>query len=101
MRPQSFDLLAGASDADLGETATLTVGNVKFALNGGTAQHAPTGVTLTGTTLHVDPSAFAYLGEGQTATITVTYNVIDAHGASVAQTETITITGVNDELHHQ
>ncbi|SNS54844.1 FecR family protein [Tardiphaga sp. OK246] len=95
---QSFNLLAGASDADLGETATLTVGNVKFALNGGTAQQAaPTGVTLTGTTLHVDPSAFAYLGEGQTATITVTYNVIDAHGASVAQTETITVTGVNDQ----
>jgi VCBS repeat-containing protein len=94
---QSFNLLAGASDADLGETATLTVGNVKFALNGGTAQQAaPTGVTLTGTTLHVDPSAFAYLGEGQTATITVTYNVIDAHGATVAQTETITVTGTND-----
>ncbi len=94
---QSFNLLAGASDADLGETATLTVGNVKFALNGGAAQSAaPTGVTLTGTTLHVDPHAFAYLGEGQTATITVTYNIIDAHGASVAQTETITITGVND-----
>ncbi|UFS75488.1 VCBS domain-containing protein [Tardiphaga sp. 37S4] len=95
--PQSFDLLAGASDADLGETATLTVGNLKFALNGGTAQQAaPTGVTLTGTTLHVDPHAFAYLGEGQTATITVTYSVIDPHGASVAQTETITITGTND-----
>jgi VCBS repeat-containing protein len=94
---QSFNLLAGASDADLGETATLTVGNVKFALNGGTAQQAaPTGVTLTGTTLHIDPSAFAYLGEGQTATITVTYNVIDAHGATVAQTETITVTGTND-----
>lgn len=94
---QSFNLLAGASDADLGETATLTVGNVKFALNGGTAQPAaPTGVTLNGTTLHVDPSAFAYLGEGQTATLKVTYNIIDAHGASVAQTETITITGVND-----
>ncbi|MES2028958.1 MAG: FecR domain-containing protein, partial [Pseudomonadota bacterium] len=62
---QSFNLLAGASDADLGETATLTVGNVKFALNGGAAQSAaPTGVTLTGTTLHVDPHAFAYLGEG-------------------------------------
>ncbi|WNV07127.1 cadherin-like domain-containing protein [Tardiphaga sp. 709] len=95
---QSFNLLAGASDADLGETATLTVGNVKFALNGGTAQNAaPTGVTLTGTTLHVDPSAFAYLGQGQIATITVTYNVIDAHGATVAQTETITVTGVNDQ----
>ncbi|SEH75526.1 cadherin-like domain-containing protein [Tardiphaga sp. OK245] len=94
---QSFNLLAGASDADLGETATLTVGNVKFALNGGFAQPAaPTGVTLNGTTLHVDPGAFAYLGEGQTATIKVTYNIIDAHGASVAQTETITITGVND-----
>lgn len=94
---QNFNLLAGASDADLGETATLTVGNVKFALNGGTAQPgAPAGVTLVGTTLHVDPGAFAYLGEGQTATLKVSYNIIDAHGASVAQTETITITGTND-----
>ncbi len=95
---QSFNLLAGASDPDLGETATLSVGNVKYSLNGSPAQAgAPTGVTLNGTSLHVDPSAFAYLGEGQTATLVVSYTITDAQGASIAQTETITITGVNDQ----
>ncbi|MCX7317958.1 MAG: FecR domain-containing protein [Hyphomicrobiales bacterium] len=93
---QSFDLLAGASDPDLGETATLTIGNLAFKLNGGPVQSAPAGVTLNGTALLVDPTAFAYLGAGQIATITVTYSIIDAHGATVPQTETITVTGVND-----
>lgn len=95
---QSFDLLAGASDPDLGETATLSIANVKYSLNGSPAQAgAPSGVTLTGTSLHVDPAAFAYLAEGQTATLVVSYTITDAHGASVTQTETITITGVNDQ----
>jgi len=94
---QSFDLLAGASDADLGETATLTVGNVKYLLDGSPVQPgALTGVTLNGTSLHVDPAAFAYLGAGQVATLVVSYIIIDAQGASVTQTQTITITGTND-----
>lgn len=94
---RSFDLLTGASDPDLGETATLTIGGIKFSLNGSPAQPAaPGGVTLDGSTLHVDPNAFAYLGAGETATVTVSYRIIDAHGASVPQSETITITGVND-----
>ncbi len=93
---KSFDLLAGATDPDLGETATLTIGNLTFKLNGVAVQTAPVGVTLTGTMLRVDPAAFAYLAAGQIATITVTYSIIDAHGASVPQTETITVTGVND-----
>ncbi|MGM4895127.1 cadherin-like domain-containing protein [Tardiphaga sp. 839_C3_N1_4] len=93
---QSFDLLAGASDADLGETATLTVSNVKFSLNNGAPANTQAGVTLNGATLEIGANAFAYLGEGETATLKVTYNITDAHGASIAQTETITITGVND-----
>ncbi|MGM4921186.1 cadherin-like domain-containing protein [Tardiphaga sp. 813_E8_N1_3] len=93
---QTFDLLAGASDADLGETATLTVSSVKFSLNNGAPTNTHTGVTLNGTKLEITPNAFAYLDEGETATLKVTYNIIDAHGATVAQTETITITGVND-----
>ena len=95
---QSFNLLTGASDPDLGETATLSIGNVKYSLDGSPAQAgAPSGVTLNGTSLHVDPAAFAYLGEGQTATLVVSYTITDAHGASVTQTEAISITGVNDQ----
>src|SRR4030095_2075990 len=56
------------------------------------------GVSLTGHTLKVDPSdpAFDHLAAGEQTTITVSYNVKDAQGATVPQTETITITGTND-----
>jgi VCBS repeat-containing protein len=93
------DLLAGASDVDTGETATLSVKNVQYAVDGGTASAAvPDGLSLTGSTLTVDPksSAFDHLAACQTTTIIVSYDVTDAHGATVAQTETITVTGTND-----
>ncbi len=41
-----------------------------------------------------DPS-FDHLAFGETTKIVVSYNVVDAHGAAVGQTETITITGTN------
>jgi hypothetical protein len=96
--PSSFDLLAGAADPDLGETATLSISNVRYSLDGSPAQPgAPSGVTLNGASLQVNPAAFSYLGEGQTATLVVSYTITDVHGASVTQSETITITGVNDQ----
>lgn len=96
--PSSFDLLAGAADPDLGETATLSISNVRYSFDGSPAQtSAPNGVTLNGTLLQLNPAAFTYLGEGQTATLVVSYTITDVHGASVTQTETITITGVNDQ----
>lgn len=55
-----------------------------------------TGVTLDGDTLHVDPNAYDSLAVGEHATITVSYNVVDGNGGSVAQTATITINGAND-----
>ncbi|MES2482322.1 MAG: cadherin-like domain-containing protein, partial [Pseudomonadota bacterium] len=81
------DLLAGASDADFGDV--LSVSDV---------QGLEAGVTLTGTTLTVDPtsSVFQSLALGEDKVITITYNVTDEHGASVAQSATITITGTND-----
>jgi VCBS repeat-containing protein len=95
--PQTVNLLDGATDPDSGDTATLSVSHVKYALGNAPASvNPPTGISLIGTTLHVDPAAFAYLGAGQTAKIVVTYDVIDTHGATVAQTETITVTGTND-----
>jgi VCBS repeat-containing protein len=85
----SIDLLAGAEDVDSGETATLSVQNV----NG-----LQDGITLNGNTLDVDPAdaAFLYLGVGDTEVITVTYDVKDAQGATVAQSATIRVTGTND-----
>ena len=93
------DLLAGATDPDDGETASLAVTNVHYSIGSGTlSASAPAGISLTGTTLSVDPTnaAFAHLALGQSTTIVVSYNVTDVHGASVAQTETITVVGTND-----
>ncbi|MBX9647849.1 MAG: VCBS domain-containing protein, partial [Xanthobacteraceae bacterium] len=96
----SRNLLTGASDVDHGETATLSVANLSYSVNGGTASSSTPGVSLDpdGYTLKINPSdpAFEYLGVGKHTTITVSYDVKDAHGATVHQTETITITGTND-----
>ena len=95
----SLNLLSGASDVDHGETATLTVTNVGYTVDGGpSSATAPAGVSLSGSSLTVDPTnaAFDHLAQGATTTIVVSYNVTDVHGATVAQTETIVITGTND-----
>ena len=95
----TLNLLSGASDVDDGETATLSITNVSYTVNGGAPSGtAPAGVSLSGNTLAVDPTnaAFDHLAMGQHATIVVSYLVQDAQGATVAQTETITITGTND-----
>ena len=76
----------------------MAVASVTYSVDGGTASAtAPAGVSLAGTTLTVDPSnpAFSHLAAGASQTIMVGYNVIDVHGATVAQTETITITGAD------
>lgn len=87
-----INLLTGASDPDTGDT--LSVGSVTW---DGSAT-APAGLSLTGSMLTVDPSnaAFDSLGSGATRTINVSYTISDTHGGTLAQSETITITGVND-----
>jgi VCBS repeat-containing protein len=93
------NLLSGASDLDDGETATLGVTDVTYSVDGGVSSStAPAGVSLSGHTLSVDPTdpAFDHLAVGSSTTIVVSYNVTDAQGATVPQTETVTITGTND-----
>ena len=95
----NVNLLSGASDLDDGETASLSVSNVSYTVDGGTASGtAPAGVSLSGHTLSVDPAnaAFNHLAAGVTQSIVVSYEVKDAQGATVAQSETITLTGTND-----
>ncbi|MDB5557561.1 MAG: hypothetical protein JWQ36_495, partial [Enterovirga sp.] len=95
----SVDLLGGASDPDDGETGTLTIEDVRFSVAGGQASTtAPPGVTLSGTTLIVDPAnpVFDHLPAGVTETITVSYRVVDIHGAGVEQSVSVTVTGTND-----
>ena len=94
-----FDLLSGATDADASDVlyadgVTYTVGGVATG-NGGT--DLPAGVTLTGNTLTVDPTAAAFngLALGQTLDIVASYDVTDGT-APVAQSMTVTVTGTND-----
>src|SRR5213075_1074358 len=95
----ALDLLAGASDKDDGETASLSVAGVTYAVDGGLASGtAPAGLSRVGASLTVDPTnaAFDHLAVGASTTIVVGYDVTDAQGATVHQTETITIHGTND-----
>ena len=88
------NMLAGATDSDVGNQ--LHVSNVLFSLNGGVAvSSAPKGIQVANDQLLVDPNstAFNHLGVGQADTIVASYNVIDGHGGSVAQTDTVTISG--------
>ncbi|QDU15104.1 Calx-beta domain protein [Gimesia maris] len=84
----SLDLLAGASDVDQADTLSIS----DLTLTGGDAL----GVTVNGTSLDIDPSAYTGLAVGESEVITYSFDVIDGNGGVVAQTATITITGVND-----
>lgn len=83
---QSIDLLSGATDVD-GDA--LSVANVSPLSDG---------ISLVGTILTVDPTdpAFDGLSDGETATVTVTYDVTDGNGGSAAQSVTVTVDGVTD-----
>src|SRR5262249_55480391 len=92
------NLLDNASDPDNGETATLSVANVSYSVDGGSASTtAPAGLSLAGATLTIDPTnaAFDHLAVGEHTTITVSYPVRDAGGATAHQTEPVTIKGPN------
>ncbi len=82
------DLLEGALDVDVGDM--LSVENVTGLVDG---------LTLSGTSLTVDPShdAFQDLAEGVNRVIPVTYDIEDGQGGSVAQTLILKITGTNDD----
>lgn len=91
------DLLLNASDVDDGDT--LSIINVTYKVDADTPSGtAPAGLSLSGSTLSIDPTdpSFDHLGLGQSTTILVSYDIKDAQGLMVHQTETITINGVND-----
>ncbi|MES2602407.1 MAG: VCBS domain-containing protein [Pseudomonadota bacterium] len=91
------NLLTGANDVDDGDT--LSVVNVTYKVDTGAASGtAPAGISLTGSTLNVDPTdpSFNHLGAGQHTTVEVSYDVKDLLGLMIHQTETVTINGIND-----
>ncbi len=84
----SIDLLSGASDPDQGDILSVS----DLTLTSGDA----TGVSVSGAALNVDPAAYQRLAAGEAEVITYAYQVSDNGGASIAQTATVTIFGVND-----
>ena len=86
--PVTIPVLPNDSDVD-GDTLTVTSID-DTALTGGTA-------TQVGNDIVFDPGTdFDYLGEGETATETITYTVSDGNGGTDTATVTITVTGGND-----
>jgi VCBS repeat-containing protein len=91
-KKETIDLLVGASDVDAGDN--LYLANVNFSLNGKSMGGAtPTGVSFNGTSLVVDATNAAFSGvyKDTPSTIVVDYLVKDSRGASVKQSDTITI----------
>jgi len=54
------------------------------------------GVTVSGSTVTVDPDAYAFLEDGETEVLTFSYDIADPAGATVAQILTVTIEGADD-----
>ncbi len=91
--PATVNLLANASDVDTG--ANLDVASVT--LNQGSWVPAVTYSVDTATgALTFDPAQFNSLAEGESATLTFTYNVIDGLGGVTPATTVVTVTGSND-----
>ena len=86
--PFNVDLLDGASDVDTSDT--LNVDSLTL------VSGDDSGISIGINSLTVDPSAYTALAVGESQVIEYSYNVNDGNGGSVAQTATITITGVND-----
>ncbi len=93
----TLNLLDNASDPDDGETASLSISDIQYYVDG-VLTASPAGVSLNDNQLNIDPNdpAFSSLASGQSSIIEVQYNVLDAQGAMVAQTATITINGIDN-----
>lgn len=89
--PLNIDLLAGTNDVD-GDA--LSVQNASASSSDG---RALTGIlSISGTSASVTPDGFNDLAAGESQDITIAYDVFDGT-VSVANSATITISGVNDD----
>ena len=87
---QSLLINVLANDTDVDDGHSFTLQGVAVAPGNG---H----VSISGNQLAFDPGTdFDHLKEGDTATVVVSYNMTDEHGAPSSSTATITITGTND-----
>jgi VCBS repeat-containing protein len=97
------NLLADATDADAGETATLSVVDNSLTYkvdNGLTSTNVPGGLShmaqSNALNLDTNSTAFDYLATGEKTQVLVSYQIKDAQSVVVQQTATLTINGTND-----
>jgi VCBS repeat-containing protein len=88
-----------ANDTDVDHNAVLALSSVgAVTVDGHAATVAQAGTfTVSGNNIQFTPgTAFDYLAVGESATVVVSYTVVDEHGASSSSTLTVTVTGAND-----
>jgi len=90
----NVDLLDGASDAD-GDS--LTVSNVVLETSNPDRSFAYS-LDTSGGQFTIYPGNFQDLSEGETETITLTYDVADGQGGVTQRTTTVTVDGINDPV---
>lgn len=90
---QVFDLLTGASDAD---DDALAVANLVVSYSGSGALDFMLGDGERFLSIAAQQAAFQSIPVNESETITLTYDVVDGRGGSVAQTASFTVTGLND-----
>ena len=85
---QTIDLLENAGDVDAGDIINVA----DLVLESGNA----VGVSVSGSSLTINPDDYDYLPGGLTENILYNYKVVDGNGGETGQTLTITVTGTND-----
>ena len=91
--PATVDLLAQASDPDVGDS--LSVADLVVTLASG-AWAAPLAFTADTNGINVDPGQFNSLSAGETLSFSIDYAVRDLAGASTPAQAVITVEGAND-----
>ncbi|GAA4652839.1 VCBS domain-containing protein [Kistimonas scapharcae] len=93
-----LDVLANDTDADTGDTyETLNLDRAEIVDSNGNPLTGQGSVTISNRQLRFEPGTdFDELATGETATVTVRYEISDRAGATSEATATITVTGTND-----
>ncbi|OQX35818.1 MAG: hypothetical protein B0D91_10075, partial [Oceanospirillales bacterium LUC14_002_19_P2] len=94
-----LDVLANDTDADAEDHyGTLNLDRAEIVDSNGDSLTGQGSVTIANRQLRFEPGTdFDYLATGETATVTVRYEISDRAGATSEATATITVTGTNDD----
>ena len=86
--PRTLNLLRGAQDLD-NDTLTVAIDDV-------TGDQS--GITINDSSVTINSNAYSALNTGESTVVLIEYTISDGNGGSVAQTATITITGITDDV---